>query len=161
MNEPSQSPIVRFGFGLGAFFLLIGGPISGYFLGRIFLEAKVSSTWPSVTGTITRAQVGETGVGRYVADVAYSYRVGDREFTGSRIRTSDGEYRIRDGAVQAIDGLTVGRQLPVHYDPVNPRHSVLQAGAGFQEYVLLLIPVGMFVVGLWRFRLLWRTSQSS
>jgi hypothetical protein len=161
MNRSGGSPIVRFGFGVAAFFFVIGGPISGYFLGRIFLEAKASSAWPMVVGTVTRAQVGETGIGRYFADVAYTYRVGDREFTGTRIRPSDGEYNIRDGAVHAIRELTVGKQHPVFYNPANPRQAVLQAGAGFQEYVLLLVPVGMFVVGVWSFRRLWRTRERS
>jgi hypothetical protein len=161
MNEPGHSPIVRFGFGLAALIFVIGGPISGYFLGRIFLEAKASSAWPSVLGTITKAQVGETEVRRYFADVAYSYRVDGREFMGSRIRASDGEYKIRDGAVQAIGDLKVGQQAPVYYSPANPRQSMLQAGPGFQEYALLLVPVGMLVVGLRYFRLLWRTRKAS
>jgi hypothetical protein len=160
MNEQYQSSIIRFGFGLAAFIFLIGGPISGYFLGRIFVEAIMSATWPTTSGIVTKAQVGETGVGRYFADVAYTYRVGDAVFTGSRIRASDGEYNIRDGAVQAIDNLTVGKQVPVYYNPASPRQSVLQAGAGFQEYVLLLVPVGMFVTGVWSFRGLWRTCHT-
>jgi hypothetical protein len=159
MNEHLASPIVRFGFSIAAFFFVIGGPISGYFLGKIFLEAKASATWPTVVGKITRAEVGETGVGRYFADVAYTYQVGDREFTGSRIRASHGEYNIRDGAVQAIRELSVGKNVPVSYNPANPRQSVLEAGAGFQEYALLFIPVGVFVFGLWSFRLLWRTRK--
>lgn len=160
MNEREQSPIVRFGFGLAAFIFVIGGPISGFFLGRIFLEARSSSTWPSVLGTITRAQVGETEVQRYFADVTYSYRIRGTEFTGSRIRASDGEYSVRDGAVQAIGELQVGQQVNVYYNPADPRQSVLQAGAGFQEYALLLVPVAMFCVGLWSFRLLWRTRKA-
>ena len=135
--------------------------MSGFFLGRIFLEAKASAAWPAVVGTVTRAEVGETAVGHYFADVAYAYRVGDTEFTGSRIRASDGESNIRDGAVQAIGDLKVGKQLSVFYNPSNPRKALLEPGAGFQEYMLLLVPAGMFVVGLWAFRLLWRTRLRS
>ena len=161
MYDQSQSPIIRFGFGIAALFFVIGGPISGFFLGRIFLEAEASASWPSVVGTITKAQIGETEVGRYFADVAYSYRVRDREFTGSRIRTSDGEYSVRDGAAQAIRGISVGKQIPVHYNPANPPQSVLQTGVGFQEYAILLAPVGMLILGVWLFRLLWRTRKAS
>jgi hypothetical protein len=161
MDNSGQSPIVRFGFGLAAFIFVIGGPISGFFLGRIFLEAKASAAWPAVIGTITRAEVGTTAVGRYFADVAYTYYVGDAEFTGSKIRASDGECNIRDGAVQAIGDLTVGKQIPVFYNPSDPRKALLEPGAGCQEYVLLLVPAGMFVMGLWSFRLLWRTCESN
>jgi hypothetical protein len=159
MSENGQSPIVRFGFGVGAFFCLIGGPICGFFLGRMFLEARASEKWPTVIGKLTRVQVAETEVGRYYADVSYEYRVDDRGFTGSRVRASDGEYDFRDGAVQAIRGLTVGNQIPVHYNPADPQQSVLHAGAGFQEYALLLVPIGMLVFGLWAFRQLWRTRS--
>src|SRR5688572_26282110 len=99
-SNDGQSPIVRFGFAIAAFFCVVGGPISGYFLTKIFLEARASASWPSVSGTVTRAQVGNTGVGRYFADVGYTYRVGEDEFTGSKVRASDGEYNARDGAVQ-------------------------------------------------------------
>lgn len=159
MNEYGQSSIVRFGFGIAAFFLVISGPVSGYFLGRIILEAEASAAWPAADGTLTKAQVGETEVGRYFADVAYTYRVGDAEFTGSRIRASDGEYNIRDGAVQSIRDLTVGEPLAVFYNPADPRQAVLQPGAGFQEYALLLVPLGLLAVGIWSLRLLWRTRQ--
>ena len=154
-----HSPIVRFGIGLGAFICVVSAPISGYFLTRIFLEAQASSAWPSVMGTLTKAQVGEKSVGRYFADVAYSYRVGTSEFTGFRVRASHGEYDIRDGAVQEIRGLTPGQQIAVFYDPANPRSAVLQPGAGFQEYTLLFVPLimcGMGVFGFWR---LWRTRR--
>ncbi|HUE72867.1 MAG TPA: DUF3592 domain-containing protein [Pirellulaceae bacterium] len=143
-----DSLVVRFGLGLATVLFLIGGPICGFFLLRIFLEARVSSNWPSVIGTVTKAQVGETEVKRYFADVAYTYRVNDRDFTGNRIRASDGEYNIRDGAVQAISGLTVGQQRPVYFNPTHPQQALLQPGAGFQEYALLFVPVVMIAMGI-------------
>ena len=161
MRDNKPSPIVRFGFGLAAFFFVIGGPLSGYFLTKIFLEARASANWPSVAGTLTKAEVRDTGVGRYCADVAYLYRVGANEFTGSRIRASDGEYNFRDGAVQALGALKVGQIVPVYYNPAEPRQSVLRPGAGFQEYILLLVPIVMFAIGIWAYRLLWRTRQRS
>ncbi|MEX0717855.1 MAG: DUF3592 domain-containing protein [Planctomycetaceae bacterium] len=159
MNETGQSPIVRVGFGIGAFIFVMSGPVSGYFLTRIFLEARASANWPSVSGTLTKAEVGETRVGRFFADVAYTYRVGETEFTGTKVRASDGEYGFRDGAVQAIRGLSVGEAVTVFYDPSLPRRAVLRAGAGFQEYALLTVPVAMFGIGVWSFRLLWRTRR--
>jgi len=158
-SNDAPSPIVRLGFGIAAFFGVMGGPISGYFLTRIFFEAQASANWLSVTGTLTKAKIGETGFGRYVADVAYTYRVGDNDFVGSRIRASDGEYNIRDGAVQAIRGLAVGQTVQVYYSPSDPGQAVLRTGAGFQEYALLLVPVLMFGFGLWSFRLLWWTRR--
>ncbi len=158
MND-EQSPIVRFGFAVGAFFCLVGGPISGYFLTMIFLEAQASGSWPAVSGTILKAEVGTTGVDRYFADVRYNYRVGANEFTGSRIRASDGEFDVRDGAEQAIRGLSVGQAIPVFYNPTDPKQALLKPGVGFQEYALLLVPFIMFGFGVWSFHVLWRTRR--
>src|SRR5262249_6135236 len=120
--------------------------------GRIFLESQSRKGWPSVMGTITKSQVGETGFGRYFADVAYRYRVGDRDYEGSRIAASDGEHKYRDGAVQDIGKDTVGKELPVYYDQADPSRACLRVGAGFQEYALLAIPIFMLLYGIWLFR---------
>jgi len=160
-RNDGQSPIVRVGFAIAAFFCVIGGPISGYFLTRIFFEARASASWPSVSGTVTKVQIGNTGVGRYFADVSYNYRVGGNDLTGSKVRASDGEYNIRDGAVQAIRGLSVGQSVPVYYNPSDPGQALLRPGAGFQEYALLFVPVLMFGFGVWSYRLLWRTRRRS
>jgi hypothetical protein len=140
----NSSPIVSFGLWLAAILLVISGPISGYFLLQIYLTARASGAWPSVPGEITKADVGMTTVGRYYAEVSYSYKVGGREFTGHRIRASDGEYGFRDGAVQAIQGLAPGQRMSVHFDPDETSRSVIRPGAGSQEYVLLFVPVVMF-----------------
>jgi Protein of unknown function (DUF3592) len=161
LHNQGNSRIVRFGLAIAAFFFVVGGPISGYFLTRIFMEAKASASWPTVNGVVTKARVGKTAVGRYFADVGYTYRVGDQEFTGSRIRPSDGEYNIRDGAVQAIHGLPVGKRIAVFYNPSDPRQAVIRSGAGFQEYALLLVPIVMLSFGLWSFRLLCQTRRRS
>lgn len=105
--------------------------------------------------------MAETTVGRYVANVEYRYRISDVEFTRSRIRASDGEYGIRDGAVQAIGNLSVGKQLPVSYNPADPRKSVLQADTGFQEYALLVVPLVILGIGLYSARSLWRIRRSN
>jgi len=160
MGNNAQSPIVLFGGGLIAFMFFISGPISGYFLGRIFLQARASATWPSVTGTLAKAQVGETAVRRYFADVRYSYRVDNKDLTGSKVRASDGEYKVRDGAVQAIRGLTAGQPVEVFYNPSNPRMAVLCPGAGFQEYALLFVPVMISGIGVGAFWFLLRMRRS-
>jgi hypothetical protein len=131
---------------MSAFFLILGAPVSGYFLGRIFLEAKASASWPSVVGTVTKAQVVERIGPRYFPDVTYSYQVDGRGFTGTRLRASHGDFDIREAAAQAIDNLAVGQEVPVYYDPINPSQSVLQAGADFREYALLCVPVGMLLL---------------
>ena len=160
MNSNLESPVVRFGFGLGAFFFFISGPISGFFLTRIFFEAKASADWPNVPGILTRAEVLRNELGRFRADVTYSYKVTNEAFTGTRIRASDGEYDNRDGAVQAIRGLIPNQQVQVYYNPADPRRAVLRPGVGFQEYALLFIPVLMSAIGAYAFSKLWRTRTN-
>lgn len=143
-----SSPIVRFGRWFGAIVFAVSGPISGYFLFQIYLTARASQAWPSVPGEVTKCEVGITDGGRYFADVAYTYTVGGREYLGNRIRASDGEYDAPGGAEQAIKGLAVGQPVMVHFDPAEPARSVIQTGAGFQEYALLLVPVLIFSLGI-------------
>lgn len=93
----------------------------------------------------------------FFADVAYTYHVGDADLTGSRIGSSDREYNIRDGALQDIDGLTVGSPVGVFYNPANSRQSVLRPGVGFQEYAVFIAPIMMLSMGILLVRGLWRT----
>jgi hypothetical protein len=151
------SPIRRFGLALGAFLFILSAPISGYFLLKIFVDARASESWPTVMGKLTKAQVIPAGVGRFRAVVAYSYRVGAIDFNGSKIHASDGEFEFRDGAAQEIRGLIVGQPVTVFYNPSDPRQSLLRAGAGFQEYALLFVPIVMLGVGVVLF---WRWQRS-
>ncbi len=161
MQHSAASPIVRFGAAIGAAFCVFGSPMMGFFLTRIFLEAKASASWPTTPGILQKVAVREDSVNRYFAEVAYTYSVNGQEYTGSRISASDGEYNVRDGAVQAIAGLQTGKTVDVHYNPTNPNHSVIRAGAGFPEYFLLFLPVGIFAVGVHLFRLLYLTRKVS
>jgi hypothetical protein len=159
MADHLHSPIVRFGVGVWAVMFLFAAPVSGFFLTRIFLDARDSATWPTVPGRLTRAQVGETAVRRYYVDVAYTYRVGSREYVGTKVRASDGEYDRRAGAVRALRGLAAGQPVTVFYSPADPQRAVLRAGTGVQEYALLFVPVVMLGIGVSGFVLLWRTRH--
>jgi hypothetical protein len=161
MSYYNPSPIVRFGRGLGAFFFLLGAPISGYFLMHILLQAKAAEHWPSTVGALSKAQVHQDGVGHYTSEVEYHYRVNNQDFTGTRIKIADGESEYRDAAEQSLRGLKVGQPLDVFYDPADPQQSVLQNGVGFQEYGMLIIPVIMFAIGAGVARHLYTTRASA
>jgi len=131
----------------------------GFFLVQIFLEAKASANWPTAAGIFQKVAVRETSFNRYYADVAYTFSVAGHEYTGSRISASDGEYNIHDGAVQAIQGLRVGEDVTVYYNPSNPHQAVIRAGAGLQEHFLLMLPIAIFAFGVYAFHLLHRTKE--
>ncbi|MHC5540007.1 DUF3592 domain-containing protein [Singulisphaera rosea] len=149
MNAENGSPLVRFGRTLGAIIIIAAAPVSGYFLGQAFLTARASVNWPTVPGVLTQAKVRDPGIGGFHADVVYIYTVAGRQFAGTRIRASDGEHKQREGAEQALRGLAPGQQVTVHYDPADPGRSLLQTGAGFQEYAQLFVPVGMLSYGIY------------
>ena len=111
MSDEIQSPIVRFGLSLGVLLCFLSVPVSGYFLTQIVIQARASHDWPSVEGQLLRAQVGGNGAHGFHADVSYRYEVNGQIYNGQRVRTSDGEYKIRDGAKQAIRGLVAGNGL--------------------------------------------------
>ena len=161
MSDENTSPIVRFGQWMMAIIFLVSGPVSGYFLFQIYLTARASAFWPSVPGTITQAEVSTSAVGRFRADVSYTYSVEGRPMFGNRVRASDGEFSVSDGAKQIIDGLAIGQQVDVHYDPSDPTRSLLQPGAGIQEHVLLVVPVVMLLIGAIGVRQLWGSRTSS
>jgi hypothetical protein len=146
-----MSPIVRFGKLLGGVIAVLGAPIAGFFLTRIFLEARASSSWPHADGIVERAEVKDINLGikhRYRADVLYSYRVEGVAYHGSRIRASDGEVDQREGIESDLTGLKVGAPVAVYYNPVKRSESVLQPGVRTQEWIVLFIPVIMFALGV-------------
>ena len=150
-----MSPIVRFGVLFGAGIVLLSTPISGFFLTRIFLEARASAGWPHVEGTLEKAEVKEIGLGlprRYGADVLYSYQVSGVNYRGKRVRISDGEADRREAIEDKLRGLVAGEPVTVYYDPERKSKSVLQPGVGFQEWFLLGIPVVMFAIGAFGIR---------
>ncbi len=157
MSNNKLSSIVSMYFGIIAVGCVAGAPVSGYFLTKIFLEARASANWPSVTGTLTRTQVLEGELGRYYTDISYTYNIGNDQFIGTRIRTSDGQYNVHNGEVQAIAGLIEGNTVTVYYNPSDPAQSVLKNGVSPEEYVLLFIPLVMLGFGVLIF---WRLHKS-
>jgi hypothetical protein len=117
---------------------------------RIFLEAHASTQWPSVQGQMTRVSIKELkGIKtRYEADVRYSYMANGIEYSGSRIRASDGSFSRRDAIEDSIRGFIIGSPITVHFDPIDPSRSLLQPGAGATEYALLVIPIIMLAMGI-------------
>lgn len=159
MQQSANTTIARFGVALAAAMCLSGSLLMGFFLTRIFLEARASADWPTTAGILRKAEVARTSVNFYYADVAYTYAVAGNAYSGSRIAASDGEYKDRDGAVQALQGLQVGQPVTVYYNPVDPDRSVLRPGAGLAEYILLCLPSAVFCYGIYLVRLLNRTRR--
>ena len=98
--------------------------------------------WPTVSGTIYQADLRATGKNSYAPDVIYHYFVNGNRYRGSRLRVWDGSTNL-NSAQDYISGLSKDQMHPVSYDPKDPNHSVLFPGVSVQDYLLLVVPLGM------------------
>jgi Protein of unknown function (DUF3592) len=157
VNKPF-SPIIRLRWIIVAIAFTVAAPVSGFFLTRIFLEARASAHWPAVPGVVTHAEVVPIGEikRKYRTEVSYQYAVAGVDRQGSRIRTSDGEWDSLDAARSALGTLATDARVMVYYDPADPSRSVLEAGVGFQETALLIVPIFMLAIGVFAWWLLIR-----
>jgi hypothetical protein len=152
--------VATYGYLLAAMFCL-SAPVSGFFLGRTFLEAKSSAQWPSVEGKVTRAQSSRTTGKRFIADVEYHYVVEGKEFKGNRICASDCEWETPQAATLVLGKLSPGQKVPIFYNPADPQQSMLKPGAGFSEYALLGVPVVALTLGLVMFYIVSRSRKKA
>jgi hypothetical protein len=107
----------------------------------------------STEGTIITSEVtthhGEEGT-TYGVKVSYSYSVGDQDYRGDRYRydtwSSSGSWASR-----VVNALPPGTKVRVHYDPANPRNSLLKPGVAGSHLLqlLFLTPFNAVMIGLW------------
>jgi hypothetical protein len=97
-------------------------------------DAVASDAWPAVAGRIdSTGHVYHQGKrsAHYELDVRYTYRVGDRTYTGHRVDFIDGVRAFTEAAMEQEArryGLVAGATVTVHYDPADPARSVLWTG---------------------------------
>ncbi len=126
-------------------------------------ETKQASRWPSVMGVIIRSERGialrTTGgdsqmpVDERIADIAYKYTVGGRDYVGKRVSLAE---RIDENE---IDGLLtlypVGKPVKVYYRRGNPAEALLdrEAPEGVLGGCLLMLVFGILalLVMMWVF----------
>jgi hypothetical protein len=87
-----------------------------------------SARWPTTPGRITRAW--SSGGRRALPHVRYEYAIGDERFEGRRIRFAPvtAVRGLFGGGGGVLDRYPVGREVVVAYDPMAPRHAVLEPG---------------------------------
>lgn len=93
-------------------------------------QARASARWPTVAGTITQSKLAvefdEDGDEAYRADIRFAYRVGGREFEGSKVKWGwTAVYAWRSRAAAALAEYPIGKAVTVHYDPAQPTTAVL------------------------------------
>lgn len=125
-------PLVFFLLGLGAAAVCVW---------KIY-ESLQARHWPCVQAVVTQSEIREFWHSddgfqerAYAVDVRYSYRVGEKEFTGTRIGINDPPFPRREWAEAFRNEFPVGRTLEARHHPERPERSLLRLGTPGYLYV--------------------------
>jgi len=120
-------------------------------------ETRAAARWPTTQGTVlssraeSRRILTQTGGSQTMTVwsplVEYSYRVGERDYHGSRVAFGPEVAGARELAEQTVQRYPAGATVSVHYDPSNPSHATLETVMAFR-WVALLFPIGFFAAAL-------------
>lgn len=116
------------------------------------LRADASKKWPRASGTVTVSTLEKLPEHRwrYRAAVHYSYRVGGKDYQGSRIFWGGNEGREKHMA-SVVETYPAASNVRVFYDPKNPAEAVLDPiqNTGSRQlvlYALAMVTLGLFTV---------------
>ena len=128
-----------------------------------YLEARESSSWPSVQGRVLSKQVKSSTFrdnnGRtsdsYRPQIEYTYVVDGKTYQGSTLRIPSRPYGRSNKAQEAIAEFSLKKPCTVYFDPEDPNKSVLQPGVYFLNVAgLALFGLGFTVIGIGSFFLI-------
>jgi hypothetical protein len=162
-------------------FLIVGGLAASYFGWRSVSRSLASTDWPSVDGKIIESGVEEertrhSGSAKkdaplnqktYRPKIAYSYKVDEQEYTGSRIGYGDHGFIGKSKKI-TINGVTYRnsnfeakaaaqkiakhyhtvKKISVFYMPDNPGESLLEPGFSYKFFAWPLVGIVIFVIGV-------------
>jgi len=138
-----------FFIGFGIVFINIGTWVYFYFKG--------SEEWPTANGLVLISQV-ITGLSdgrrRYEHKFRYEYSVEKVSYT-NHVYSCDTVNDTKASAEKMVDRYPEGSKLIVHYNPKNPKRSMIIPGSGKTHlfligvgFVLLLVGGGMAIKGI-------------
>jgi hypothetical protein len=123
-------------------------------------KAEESAQWLQTSGTIKESKVKQgTNVMMSADDdtesspvfspeIRYTYQVAGAEYTASRVSFAGSKsYSKRESAEKDAALYPVGTQLPVYYDPKNPKEAVLDRTAKISNMVLIM-GIMFIIIGL-------------
>ena len=149
MNKVMLKAVVALVFmGIGA-----GMSIFGY---GLFAEAKASSKWPTVVGTITNSIVDRhsdmTSESRnkfkYSPKVVYAYEVNSVAYESDRLEFVNTTSKNPNDIREIVAKYRIGDAVNVYFDPYEPSSAVLLAGTSWKNYMFLLIGPGLLLGGI-------------
>lgn len=139
-------------------FLIAGIGMSLYGI-TLVKDARESSSWPTVQGTVMSSKVVSerhtTGTGSkrrtstvHGADVRYKYIVGSHQYSSNRISFGDYKSGSKKRAQKIADRYSRGTTVTVHYDPNSPGDAVIETGTSWSSFILLGSGFIFFIVGI-------------
>ncbi|MDE0935855.1 MAG: DUF3592 domain-containing protein [Mariniblastus sp.] len=139
------------GFILGLVFAIVGFVVVYFFGMPIVTKAKASLEWPQVSGVVTASEIqshrGDDGT-TYSADVTFDYTVNDEKLSGDTVYFGDNvQTSSRSTPAKTVRKYPVGKEIQVHYSPESPDESVIEPGATWSSYFLLIFGSIFLAVG--------------
>ncbi len=123
----------RFAYAFAGFFILGGLVALGFGVWNLAWSFRCAH-WPTTQGVIQTAKMerhesrNKTGTTfTYSADISYNYQVAGTNYTSTRLAFGEMSSST-DYAQRILDRFPVGRKVPVHYSPDDPRLAVLETG---------------------------------
>jgi hypothetical protein len=111
----------------------------------LLLEARASSSWPTVPGRVTVSEVAKAG-GAWRVRVEYTYETETGRFDGSRIFFGPETGLSAEAAGKLSLEFEPGMETTVYYDPGDSSFSVLRPGPTRGAYLLPLM--GLVILGI-------------
>lgn len=121
--------------------------------GRLVADAAAVRDWPSTEGRITRSEVvsavdhADVSTTMHTARVAYTYVVGTRTYTATRITFADHSSSRLGEMAEVVARYPPGSAVTVHYDPADPGSGILETRTPLPVYVPLLLGLLATVTG--------------
>ncbi len=127
---------------------------------RNIRKAEESISWLETTGTINESKVvqgsnvlmnndedGESAPVFY-PEISYTYRVAGLEYTSKRLTFAGVKsFSKQENAEKAASFYPVGTQMPIYYDPKNPKEAVVDKTAK-KSNILLTFGILFIIIGL-------------
>ena len=149
---------------VGSCFVLFGVATGAFFIYRIY-QGVASTHWPFVIGELESTDLkeviytgrdadgGPDSASAWVVNFRFHYSVADRKYDGSRVTYSDGINKTMR-ALHKLQEKYHGKSfIQVHYNPKNPRQSVLVPGLTIFNFTPLITSVLFILAGLFCFSL--------
>ena len=127
---------------------------------RNIRKAEESMSWLETTGTINESKVvqgsnvlmsnDEDGESApvFFPEISYTYRVAGLEYTSKRLTFAGVKsFSKRENAEKAASLYPVGTQIPIYYDPKNPKEAVVDRTAK-KSNILLTFGILFIIIGL-------------